>query len=132
MKDFSGDSSSDADTLLKYATDASAFSITPTTIHYPKNVADIVALVHACNVAQAAGADTSLTVRAGGTCMSGGALNDSWIIDMTRYMKSIVIDSSNNTAEVDAGAYFRDIEAAAKVLKLSSGTMTSSMHGIAL
>lgn len=96
--------------LAKYSTDASCFSLTPGMVYYPKNVADVVLLTEMCAKAQEKDPQASLTVRAGGTCMSGGPLNTGWIIDMTKYMNGIVIDPVNRTATVEMGAYFRDIE----------------------
>jgi FAD/FMN-containing dehydrogenase len=46
--------------------------------------------------------------------MSGGALTESYVVDMTRHMHKVTIDPLAQTATVQMGAYFRDIEDAAK------------------
>ncbi len=110
---YGGDVMSDSVTLERYATDASSFKIQPQAVYYPKNVSDIRALVSMCREQKKKVATASLTLRAGGTCMSGGPLNTGWIVDMTKYMNHISIDKKQMTATVEMGAYFRDIEDAA-------------------
>ncbi len=107
---YGGDVMSDSVTLERYATDASSFKIQPQAVYYPKNVSDILALVSMCREQKKKEANASLTLRAGGTCMSGGPLNTGWIVDMTKYMNHISIDKKRMTATVEMGAYFRDIE----------------------
>ena len=104
----------DASTLEAYAHDASVFSVTPKAVYYPKNVHEIIQLVAECREEKKTNKNASLTVRAGGTCMSGGPLNDGWIVDMTRHMKSIVIDRKKGIAVVEMGARFKDVEAEAE------------------
>ncbi len=107
---YTGEVSLDIPTRTTYATDASAFFIQPQAVYFPKNVSDVQTLVQKCYAEIKSGSPTSLTVRAGGTCMSGGPLNTGWIIDMTRHMKQVSIDPKALTATVEMGAYFRDIE----------------------
>lgn len=107
---FHGEKVSDSHSLQKYKTDASVFSIAPQIVYYPKNTEDVISLVHLCHAHRAQGEKASLTVRAGGTCMSGGPLTSDWIVDMTRHMTHITIDEDRMTATVEMGAYFRDIE----------------------
>lgn len=104
------ESVSDNKTLEVYAHDKSSFKIVPEKIFYPKNVAEISEIVRMCQEEKNKGNDVSITMRAGGTCMSGGPLNTGWIVDMTKYMHSVSVDPKNKTATVEAGAYFRDIE----------------------
>lgn len=103
----------DKKTLAAYAHDISVFTKTPTEIYYPKNVKDVVNLVKRTIDLRKTDANKSLTVRAGGTCMSGGPLTDSSVLDMTKYMKSVKVDVEAQTATVEMGAYFRDVESAA-------------------
>lgn len=103
----------DETALSAYAHDASAFSITPKAVYFPRNVDDVVKLVELCRTDKKNNKSASLTVRAGGTCMSGGPLNDGWIVDMTRHMTKIEIDAKQKFAIVEMGAKFKDIEAAA-------------------
>ncbi|MBP7805127.1 MAG: FAD-binding oxidoreductase [Candidatus Pacebacteria bacterium] len=107
---YGGDVVSDSTTLEQYSTDASSFKLLPQAVYYPKNVNDIVELTKMCKESRKTNPRASLTLRAGGTCMSGGPLNTGWIVDMTKHMNHISIDAKNMTATVEMGAYFRDIE----------------------
>lgn len=128
---FQGDSATDAATLDAYSRDVSVFKIVPCAVHYPVNVEDIVALVHDClEEKKTRNPNISLTVRAGGTCMSGGGINDGWIVDLTRHMKKISVDAKARTATVEMGAFFRDVESAAAEHGLMFAAYPSS-HKIA-
>jgi FAD/FMN-containing dehydrogenase len=111
---FAGEVFTDQKTRDAYATDASAFKLMPQAVYAPKHVADIQALIQMCRENRKSGGTASLTVRAGGTDMSGGPLTTGWIVDLTTHMNRIEIDPVKQTATVEMGAYFRDIEAAAK------------------
>ncbi len=123
---YKGDMLHDAATLAHYATDASSFKLTPEAVYFPKNVADIVALIEMCHEDRKRGGNASLTLRAGGTCMSGGPLNTGWIVDMTKHMNRITVDKKAMTATVEMGAYFRDIEDEAKKYGLMFAAYPSS------
>lgn len=96
--------------LQNYAKDVSVFKKKPKGVAYPKNTDDVVALVKEVQTLHKTDPDASLTVRAGGTCMSGGPLGEGYIIDMTKYMTSVSVDPLAKTATVEMGAYFRDLE----------------------
>jgi FAD/FMN-containing dehydrogenase len=123
---FSGDVHTDPRTRAAYATDASVFKLTPEAVYHPKSVHDIQALIALCREERKHGGTASLTVRAGGTDMSGGPLSTSWIVDLTRYMHHIEIDPAARTATVETGAYFRDLEDAAKAHGLMFAPYPSS------
>ncbi len=54
-------------------------------------------------------ATLSITARSAGTCMSGGCLNESIIMDTTRYLNHIVsVDVEKGV--VEPGVYYRDFE----------------------
>lgn len=95
--------------IAPYARDASAFALMPQKVFKPTTVADVVSLVTKVREARARGEKASLTVRSGGTCMSGGPLSDEWVVDMTG-LSSVSIDPEARTATVGGGTYFRDIE----------------------
>ncbi len=118
---FSGDVDTSEAVLETYARDVSNFYVKPQAVYYPKTVADVSALVREAKVA-----GVSVTARAGGTCMSGGPLNSGWIVDLTRHLNGVTIDPVAQTATVEAGAYFRDIEDAAKEHGLMFGAYPSS------
>lgn len=97
-----------------YSTDASWFKITPKAVYFPSSVQEIQNIVSDIQTRKQNGENISLSVRAGGTCMSGGSLTEGVIIDMTKNMNKVEINSETMTAIVEAGAYFRDIEDLAK------------------
>src|SRR3989344_440753 len=75
---------SDPKILEAYSRDASIFKVMPKYVAYPKNSSDIKKLVE-----YAKEHGESLTVRAAGTDMTGGPLNESIIVDVTKHMNGI-------------------------------------------
>ncbi len=88
-KFFKGDIESTKEVLEKYSTDASLLKVRPKLVVFPKDSLDIQNLVQWVKDNKEKDPSLSLTVRAAGTCMSGGPLNDSIIMDVTRYMNTI-------------------------------------------
>ncbi len=73
-----------------YSHDASMFELVPEVVVAPKDADDIKQLVKfAVQRKQKTGEDISITARSGGTCMSGGAINESIVIDMTAHFNTI-------------------------------------------
>jgi FAD/FMN-containing dehydrogenase len=71
----------------KYATDWSLFKITPSMVVYPKTAEDIQRLVSFINTFnKTTDEKLSVTARAAGSGMSGGSLNHSIILDVTKYL----------------------------------------------
>jgi FAD/FMN-containing dehydrogenase len=86
-----GDVENKIDVLKKYSRDYSVFEVMPEVIVYPKDSEDIKNLVRFVNKKRSEGYFyVSLTPRAAGTCMSGGSLNTSIIMDVTRYMSGVL------------------------------------------
>lgn len=110
---YSGEVAKDAATLSRYSRDISIFAMEPEAVYFPKSVKDVSYLVERTAHLKQSNPAMSITVRAGGTCMSGGSLGTGAVIDMTRHMNQVHIDPVAKTATVEAGAYFRDIEDAA-------------------
>ena len=137
-------------TLVKYSTDASLLSVRPALVVFPKDSEDIQRLVQWVNDNKLARPELSLTVRAAGTCMSGGPLNDSIILDVTRYMnrigEPIEIKPYQHTPHypgahpvtisgeisVDPGVFYRDFEekTLTKELLLPCFTASKSINAI--
>lgn len=116
-----GEVMSDNITRTKYARDASLFEVIPEAVVYPKDVADIKALVRYATERAQAGEKISLTARGGGSCMSGGPLSESLVVDLTKYMNRVreVGDRVNTTggppegyATAEPGCFYRDFEKA--------------------
>lgn len=94
----------------KYSTDASLFKIKPAKVYFPKNVKEIQSIIKTVSEKKAEGEEVALTVRSGGTCMSGGSLTNGAIIDMTKHMNRVEVDPEKRTATVEGGVYFREVE----------------------
>jgi len=107
-------------TKEKYARDASLFYVLPQMIIYPKDKNDIQTVVKYVNENKYKYKDLSVTIRAAGTDMSGGPLNTSIIIDVTKYLNKIKdiaeefysedIRKKRYFAVVEPGLYYRDLE----------------------
>lgn len=124
--EYRGDMTKDAKVLTPYARDISVFTKKPTLVFFPKTVEDVVYLVKQAKFQQVKQPNYSLTVRAGGTCMSGGPLTESAVVDLTKYLNKVSINSLERTATVEMGAYFREVEAAAAVHGLMFAPYPSS------
>ena len=100
-----GDVLDDEETLEKFSHDASMFELKPEVVVAPKGAEDVKKLVNYVNENK----NLSLTVRSGGTCMSGGAINDSIILDFSKYFTSIKKVTDKN-AVTEPGVFYRDFE----------------------
>ena len=69
-----GEVQQDEGTLETYSTDASLFKIKPRVVVFPRDVEDIKAIVKFVSERKKDNPDLSLTVRSGGTDMTGGTL----------------------------------------------------------
>ncbi len=125
---FKGDIQYDQKTLETYSYDASLFKVTPEIVVFPKDVEDIKKLVTWVKDSKHKYPNLSLTARAAGTCMSGGSLNTSIILDTTKYLDKIIsVERSGDKkiipvfpggeevvivghAIVEPGCFYRDFE----------------------
>lgn len=109
QKSFKGDIESDSSTREKYSHDASLFEVVPEVIVFPKDAQDVEAVVRFVNEQRKTDTHISVTARSAGTDMSGGPLNESIILDTTKYLNNIIsIDSEKGV--VQPGVYYRDFE----------------------
>jgi FAD/FMN-containing dehydrogenase len=106
---FQGETAADPATLDFYSHDASMFELRPQLVVRPKNAADVEKLVKTAADLRAKHPDLSLTARAAGTDMSGGAINESVIVDFRAHFTSIE-KVSDKTAQVQPGVLYRDFE----------------------
>lgn len=102
---FKGEVMDDETTLKKYSRDASLFEVKPKLVVLPKDAEDLKALVKW--VSDNPG--HSVTVRAAGSDMTGGPLNESIIADVTKHMNHIG-ESYGVNMVVQPGVYYRDFE----------------------
>lgn len=122
-----GDVADDSATLDKYSRDASLFEIRPKAVVYPRDNADVQALVHYVNEHKEKDLTLSITARGAGTDMSGGAINESIILDMTRYMNGVIeINQGEKWARVLPGTYYRDFDTETKKHGLIMPAYTAS------
>ena len=128
-KVFKGDIDVTDATLTAYSHDASLFEIRPEVVVFPKDSEDVQNLVKWVKDNKTKHPTLSITARAAGTCMSGGSINDSIIMDTTRYMNKILevkkvtpytikpkFENSQEVtvigeATVEPGCFYRDFEA---------------------
>lgn len=125
---FRGDVEDSPETLKKYSTDYSIFSVKPELVVFPKDAEDIKNLVKFVNKKREEEGYIylSITARGAGTDMSGGPLNDSIVMDMSRYMHGVIEVIKQKpvkqksltgkdfdicgTAKVLPGTFYRDFE----------------------
>ena len=132
-KFFKGDVDDSDETLTKCSHDASIFEIRPKLVVFPKNSEDIKNLIKWVNENKEKDPTLSITVRAAGTDMSGGAINDSIILDITRYMNSLIsLSPEIREAVVQPGMFYRDFERETLVhgLILPSYTASKSLNTV--
>ena len=110
-----GDVDDSDQTRATYSHDASIFQITPEVVVFPRNSGDIQRLV----VYASAHTGTNITARAAGTCMSGGAIGQSIVMDSTKYLNQMVdverdtsVAGQDGYAVVQPGMFYRDFERA--------------------
>lgn len=106
---FQGEVLDDAETLTKYSRDASLFRVRPKLVVCPKDKEDLVRLVRFVAEKKASDPTLSLTARAAGSDMSGGPLNESIIVDVTKHLNKIKA-VTNSQAVVEPGVFYRDFE----------------------
>ena len=93
QKFFKGDVEDSEETLLKYSHDASIFDVRPKLVVFPKDSLDVQNLVKWASENsenKEKYPNLSITARCAGTDMSGGSVNESIILDFTRYMNKLV------------------------------------------
>ena len=102
-----GEVDTDDRALTAASHDASIFELRPHAVVHPWDAADVGTLVR---YAAASKGSVSLTPRSGGTDMSGAALTESVVVDMTKHFGHIVrMDADSVT--VQPGLFYRDLEA---------------------
>lgn len=106
---FKGKITTDQSTLEKYSRDASIFEIHPKIIVSPEDSQDIKTLVQYVAKEKINSPNLSLTVRAGGTDMTGGSINDSIIVDVAEHLNNIS-NLSDTSVETESGVKFADLE----------------------
>jgi FAD/FMN-containing dehydrogenase len=99
----------DTKTLDEFSRDAGFFKVDPSIVVAPKDVEDIKNLVKFVSENKAKNPSLSLTVRAGGSDMSGGPINESIIIDVIKYLNNFG-GMAGDSAIAEPGMYYKDFE----------------------
>ena len=93
----------------KVARDTSLFYVKPEIVVFPKDKNDISTVIKLVSDEKAKDNDVSLSMRAAGTCMTGGPLSQSIVLDTTKFMNHVThVDEQSATAE--PGVFYRDFE----------------------
>jgi len=108
---FKGDIDTSMKTRDLFSHDASMFELVPEVVVSPKDSKDIQKVVKEAVKHKKNNSDhsISITARSAGTCMSGGSINTSIILNMTKYLNK-VLDVSPTSAHAQPGVYYRDFE----------------------
>ena len=96
----------DNETLRSYSKDASIFEIKPQIVVYPQDSQDIQNLVK-----YAATHNLPITPRSAGTDMTGAAIGEGMILDLTKHINHL-LEIKDNTATVEPGMLYKDFEVA--------------------
>ena len=106
---FKGEITTGEADLEKYSHDASLFKVRPQMVVMPKDVEDIKHLVNFVTQNKSASPDLSLTIRSGGTDMTGGPLSESIVVDVSPHLNQLK-EIKADYAVVEPGMFYRDFE----------------------
>jgi FAD/FMN-containing dehydrogenase/Fe-S oxidoreductase len=91
-----------------YATDASAYEITPIGVVFPTGTEDVAAVVDYC-----AEREIPVLPRGGGTSLAGQTVNEAVVLDFTAEMDGLLaLDAEARECRVEAGAILADVNEA--------------------
>lgn len=106
---FRGEMDDSPATLDLYSHDASMFELRPELVVAPKDGKDVERLVKLVAEKKKTRRSLSVTARSAGTCMSGGAINDSIIVDFRRHFTQIE-KITGTSAQAQPGVLYREFE----------------------
>ncbi|WP_254537792.1 FAD-binding and (Fe-S)-binding domain-containing protein [Halomarina litorea] len=90
-----------------YATDASAYEVTPVGVVFPRDTDDVAAAVQYCSRR-----DVPVLPRGGGTSLAGQSVNAAVVLDFTRHMDGVVdVDPNGRLARAQAGTVLGELNA---------------------
>lgn len=108
-KIFKGDVDTTPETLEFYSHDASLFELKPQVVTFPQDATDIKALVKFVIENKKDHSELSITPRTRGTCMSGGAIGESIVLDVSKYMTKLH-EVTPTGAHVQPGMTYKNFE----------------------
>ena len=106
---FKGEFDTSPETLESHSHDASLFELRPQVVGFPTDADDIKAVVRYVNEHKSEQPDLSITARSRGTDMSGGAINTSIILDVSKHMTKIS-QITPGMAQVQPGRLYREFD----------------------
>lgn len=106
---YAGDIDTDLEHRQEKSHDASLFELVPKVIVAPRDTEDIKRLVTVVNQVRKDNKDISLTARSAGTCMSGGSITESVLVDFVKYFNNVE-EVTSSYARTQPGVYYRDFE----------------------
>ncbi|MFD1633065.1 FAD-binding and (Fe-S)-binding domain-containing protein [Haloplanus ruber] len=90
-----------------YATDASAYEMTPVGVVFPTSTADVAAAVEYC-----AEREVPILPRGGGTSLAGQTVNEAVVLDFSRHMTDVIeTDPDGRRARAQPGVTLGDLNA---------------------
>ncbi len=104
-----GEVSTDDGVLEFYSHDASMMEVKPEVITAPKDSEDVQALVKFAVENKHKYPGLSLVARSGGTCMSGGSIGESIVMDFSKYFTDIR-EVTSEVGHAQPGVFYRDFE----------------------
>jgi FAD/FMN-containing dehydrogenase len=108
---FAGDIDDSDEAREQYSHDASIFEVRPQLVVAPKNSQDVQRLITVAAKCKKQLPELSLTARSAGTDMSGGAVNESVIVDFNKHFTKIEKVTAEQ-AHAQPGVFYRDFEKA--------------------
>jgi FAD/FMN-containing dehydrogenase len=106
---FTGEMDDSAETKAFYSHDASLFELVPQLVVMPKTSDDVQKLVKLVSASKKKMPELSVTARSAGTDMSGGAVNESIIVDFNKHFTKIE-KVTPTEAHAQPGVFYRDFE----------------------
>ena len=94
-----------------YSHDASMFELKPDVVVFPNDSEDIQKVVRYVADNKKQNPHLSIVARSAGTCMSGGTVGESIILDVSKHMNKF-LSGSKDEATAEPGMYYRDFEKA--------------------
>jgi FAD/FMN-containing dehydrogenase len=109
-KIFRGELDTSEESRELYSHDASLFELKPKVVAFPQDTKDIQSVVSFVSQHKADNPDLSITPRSRGTDMSGAAIGESIVLDVSKHMNQLY-EVSEKSARFQPGVLYRDFEA---------------------
>ena len=108
-KIFKGELDTTDETREFYSHDASLFELKPQVVGFPQDAEDIKTVVRFVSEHKARYPELSITPRSRGTDMSGGAIGESIVLDISKHL-NVLHDVTPASAHVQPGMLFREFD----------------------